>query len=171
MFASPAGVHLGRGHSPQALDKMERFFLSLACVLLLAGCSSLSGLKDPTAGIDQFKRIYVEHRLTDEQGIDRLVTQELRKLGYEAAYGPLTMMPDRVDAILSYEDRWAWDFRSYLIELNLQLRAVDTPRTFATARYFRPAITSVASPEEMVHLTVARLFQRGAKNEAPTGRK
>ncbi|MDD3181172.1 MAG: hypothetical protein PHQ04_12645 [Opitutaceae bacterium] len=142
---------------------MKPPLLLLIGVLMLAGCSSVSSQRDPTIRLDQFKRIFVEHRLTDRQGIDQLVVQELRNLGYEASCGPLTMMPEKVDAILSYEDRWAWDFRTYLIELSLQLRAVDAPRTFATARYFRPAITSAATPAEMVHLTVARLFGSSSK--------
>lgn len=133
----------------------------LAGLLWLTGCASISGQKDPTVQLGQLKHIFVEHRLAEEQGIDRLIAEGLQRLGLDAAYGPLTMMPEKVDAILAYEDRWAWDFKTYLIELRVELRDPNEPaKKLATARYFRPAILGTATPEEMVRATLAKLFKK-----------
>jgi hypothetical protein len=139
---------------------MKRTLSLLLAGLLLAGCSSVSTHTDPAANLGALKRIFVEHRLAEERGIDRMIADELKRLGYDAAYGPLTMMPEKVDAILAYEDRWAWDFRSYLIELRVELRDLKQPPTrLAGARYFRPAIATSRTPEEMVRTTLAELFK------------
>jgi hypothetical protein len=96
----------------------------LACIVgSLAGCSSAS--RNVAAGVDltKIRSIWVEQRLADNHNVrDRLV-RALRAHGYDADAGPLTMMPDRgVDAVLVYQDRWTWDFRSYMMELEAELR-------------------------------------------------
>jgi hypothetical protein len=141
---------------------MKKLLPLFGCLVLLAGCASISSHKGSTVKLDQLKRIFVEHRLAEENGIDRMIAEELTRLGHEASYGPLTMKPDKVDAILSYEERWGWDFRSYLIELRVELRDLNQPPTkLANARYFRPAITSALTPEQMVRTTLAKLFAAG----------
>ncbi len=97
--------------------------LLLCAVAFLAGCSSVS--RNVANGVDfaKIRSIWVEQRLADNHNVrDRLV-RALRAHGYEADAGPLTMMPEKgVDAVLVYEDRWTWDFRSYMMELEAQLR-------------------------------------------------
>lgn len=96
----------------------------LACVAWsLAGCTS--AVRNVAAGVDltKIRSVWVEQRLADNHNVrDRLV-RALRAHGYEADAGPLTMMPERgVDAVLVYQDRWTWDFRSYMMELEAELR-------------------------------------------------
>jgi len=83
------------------------------------------------------------------------------RLGYDASCGPLTMMPEKVDALLSYEERWGWDFRSYLIELRVELKDLKTPPTqLSVVRCFRPALANALTPQEMVQIALRRLLDR-----------
>lgn len=132
----------------------------LALALLFAGCAHLNVRREPGTNLTGFKNIYVEHRLADGRGIDALIAQELQRLGYTAASGPMTMMPDGTEAVVSYVDRWTWDFSSYMIELDIEVSDPRTSRILATVHYFRPALVG-KTPEEMVWAVIDPLFRRG----------
>jgi len=128
-------------------------FLSVAA--LFAGCSSVSTRQ--VTDLAPFKHIYVVHRLTDDHHIDELFVRELQSRGHDASSGPLTMMPENADAVLTYEDRWEWDFHSYLIELDIELHTARTDKKLADGRYYQPTIKTKA-PAEVIHDMLAPLF-------------
>lgn len=136
---------------------MKTVVLLLAACALLSGCSSQSTQK--VEDYSSVHRIYVEHHLTDNHRIDELIATELKTLGYDATSGPLTMMPDGVEAIITYQDRWAWDFKSYLIELHLEMHANFTNKPLATG-YYHQASAYTKSPAAVVHEIIAPLFKR-----------
>ncbi|MDB6093037.1 MAG: hypothetical protein JWM32_599 [Verrucomicrobia bacterium] len=137
--------------------RMKLSGLLVLCGFLLAGCSTLTTHRDPS--IADVKRVYVEHLLTDNHRIDQFMAEELRRLGYDASYGPLTMMPDKVDAVISYRERSAWDFKSYVIELNLEVKANFNGKILGTGRYYQPSMRT-KSPEDVVHAVLAPIFPR-----------
>jgi hypothetical protein len=128
---------------------MLRCLVLVLAATLLTGCSSLTSQKNPAVEFGKFKSYYVEHRLTDNHGIDQMMVNELRQRGLEASCGHLTMIPEKVDVILAYEDRWTWDFKSYLIELNVIARNARTNKMIATATYRHPGPLS-KDPEVMI---------------------
>lgn len=141
--------------------KVSAIFLALA--LLLVSCSSLHTIRNPGADLSRFKHFYVERQLADNRHIDELIVAELKALGHEASAGPLTMMPDSADAIVTYQDDWEWDFKSYLIQLNIKVRDARRERGLAIGSYRQPsAITK--SPAEVVHLICASLFKHPVKS-------
>lgn len=117
---------------------MLRLLLVLAAAVLLAGCSSLSSHQNPTVDFSKFKRYYVEHRLTDNHNLDQQIVADLQRRGLEASCGHLTMLPEKVDVIVGYEDRWTWDFKSYLIELNVTVREARSNKLIAAATFRNP---------------------------------
>jgi hypothetical protein len=128
----------------------------LGFAVLAAGCSSLT--TDGHADLGKRHHVWVEQRLNDNLGIGRLLTSELQALGYDAQSGPLTMMPDATELIVTYDAREEWDFRPYLIELNVAVRpAKDYNVILSTARYFHPGITRKTT-ETMVHELAQKLF-------------
>jgi hypothetical protein len=131
--------------------------LFVACVLL-TGCSSLDTHQDK--GLASVQHIFVEHRLTDNHRIDEAIVAELKARGYDASSGPITMLPDTgIDAIVTYEDRWQWDFNSYLIDLNIEVRANYTNKALGHGHYHQ-ASALTKSPPEVVHQIIDPLFQR-----------
>ena len=131
--------------------------LLFACALLL-GCSSLT--THPSGDLGSLKHIYVEHLLNDNYRLDESMVRELKALGYDASCGPITMMPDGIDAIITYNARTAWDFKSYVIELNVLVKANFTEKVLGTGRYYQASM-STKSPEETVHEVISSLFKRG----------
>ncbi|MEI6464408.1 MAG: hypothetical protein WCQ89_06765 [Verrucomicrobiota bacterium] len=131
-----------------------RFALLLVC-LVLAGCSSVSTRK--IIPLDRFQRIFVERRLNDNQKLDEIFVAELRRLGREATSGPITMIPEKVDAVLTYDARWEWDFKTYLIDLNIEVHTYPAHKKLADGRYYQPSIRT-KHPTEVIHDLLAPLF-------------
>jgi hypothetical protein len=128
----------------------------LVVALLLTGClTSVSARK--VVSLDRFERIYVERRLNENNHLDELFVAELRRLGREASSGPMTMMPDKTDAVLTYDGRWQWDFKTYLIELTFELHTVHPRKKIADARYHQPSIRTKAA-DGIIHDLLAKLF-------------
>ncbi len=129
--------------------------LTFTLLVLLTGCSSVSSRA--VIDLTPFKHIFVVHRLTDDRHVDELFVHELQQMGHDASSGPLTMMPENADAILTYEDRWEWDFRSYLIELTCELHTARTEKKLADGRFYQPTPKAKA-PAEVVHELMHSLF-------------
>ncbi len=135
--------------------KTLRLVLLLPLVLL-AGCATLNTRS--VVALTDFKHIYVVHRLTDDHHIDELLVRELQSLGHQASAGPLTLLPDNADAVLTYADRWEWDFKTYLIELNVELRTARTDKKLADGHFLQP--TPKPKPAaEVVHELLSSLFK------------
>lgn len=126
--------------------------------LLLGGCSSVTSQQDPSVDLTRLKIVFVERRLADDHHIDQIITDELTALGLKVTNGPMTMKPDKVDAVVTYTDRWEWDFKAYLIEMNIRIRDAYTDKLLAEVSYYRPAILD-KKPEAVVHQLLPPLFK------------
>src|SRR5882724_11113290 len=104
--------------------KVASILFSVAA--FLSACSSVQTHRDPRADLTLLKSFFVVHRLTDDHHIDDTIVAQLKALGREASAGPMTMMPQTVDAVVTYRDEWAWDFRSYLIQLDIEIKHAHT---------------------------------------------
>jgi len=105
------------------------YSVALLVVALFAGCSSTTSRK--VVDLAPFKHIFVIHRLGDDHHMDELFVSELQRLGHQASSGPRTLLPENADAVLTYEDRWEWDFKTYLIEVTLELHTARTNKKLA----------------------------------------
>ena len=133
----------------------------LAC--LLTGCASTTVFRSRTADFSKYHHLWVEQDMADDHRIDLMIANELRAIGYEVDTGPLTMMPIRgIDAIVSYSDEWTWDFKTYMIDIEITLQEPKSPHVVARGRYFRPGFIG-KSPEKMVHEVVQMVFKPGGK--------
>ncbi len=137
--------------------KVTAILLSVAA--LLSSCSSVQTHRDPRVDLTHFKRFYVVHRLTDDNHIDDTIVAQLKALGREASAGPMTMMPQSVEAVVTYRDEWAWDFKSYLIQLDIEITQAHTNRPLAHGTYRQPTIVTKAPPA-VVEEVLVPLFRK-----------
>jgi hypothetical protein len=137
---------------------LRRAVVSLAALwaLSLAGCVSQQTRK--VIDLAPFKRIHVIQRLGDDRRLNTLFVAELQRHGHEATTGPRTMLPENADAVLTYSDRWEWDFKNYLIELNFELHTARTNKKLADGRYFQPT-PRPSPPEQVIADLVKSLFK------------
>jgi hypothetical protein len=133
---------------------------AIAGTLLLAGCGNIVTRSLPNAGLSGHRHIFVEHRIPDSHGVADEMARQLRAMGYDASAGALTMMPGDTELIVSYEDMWTWDFNSYMIEIDVQVRTARGDRTLAAGHYYRPSMMFGHPPADMIHELLVKLFKQ-----------
>jgi hypothetical protein len=131
----------------------------LAAAGLLAGCAHINTRALPEANISSYKHIFVEHRLADSFGVADEIARQLQIMGYDAAAGATTMMPAGEDLNVSYDDMWTWDFNSYMIEIDVQVRSARGGKILAVGHYFRPSMVFGHPPADMIHELLVKLFR------------
>jgi hypothetical protein len=136
-----------------------RTLFLLAASALLAGCAHINTRVLPEANIGSYKHIFVEHRLADSFGVADEIARQLQIMGYDAAAGATTMMPAGEDLIVSYDDMWTWDFNSYMIEIDVQVRSARGGKILAVGHYFRPSMVFGHPPADMIHELLVKLFR------------
>ncbi len=139
-------------------------FLLVGLLLSLTGCSTVESRK--VVDLAQFRHIYVEHLLNDDRHLDELIVAELKRLGYDASCGHLTMLPDNADAVLRYEARWEWDFKTYLIELKVEVHTARTRKKLADGSYYQPN-PNAKPPAEVVSRVITPLFAKNRADRSP----
>jgi hypothetical protein len=133
--------------------------LALLGALLAAGCTQMTTRKVPNQAIWSSKHIFVERRLADNYGVAEDMARDLRDMGYDASSGALTMLPPGTELIVSYDDMWTWDFSTYMIEFDVQVRNARNDKIVAVGHYFRPSMVFGHPPAAMIHELMAKLFK------------
>lgn len=102
---------------------------------LLAGCATYEAKLERGLSLDGVQRYFVVSNPNDNRAIDHQIAAALKSRGYAAGTGPLTMMPDDTQAIVSYQDHWTWDFGDRLVFLQITVRDRKTSQTYATVKF------------------------------------
>jgi hypothetical protein len=137
----------------------NRAAIALAAALLLAGCGHITTRALPNANLGSHRHVFVEHRLPDSYGVADEIARQLRVMGYDASAGALTMMPPETELIVSYEDLWTWDFNTYMIAIDMQVRTARGDKTLAVGHYYRPSMVFGHPPSDMIHELLVKLFK------------
>ena len=106
-----------------------------------------------------YRHIYVQSSANDSNHIDQLIANELVRHGFVASAGVRTMRPDEAKLVIEYQADWNWEIRKYLIELEINVRNVDSGQLIAKGRIFHPGVTN-KSPEKMVAEVIGDLLAR-----------
>lgn len=104
-------------------------------VLLFIGCASYDRLQVPGRTLNGDKRFFVLSNLNDNHAIDHQIEAALQIRGNTADHGPMTMLPDDAQVIVTYEDRWTWDFGDHLLFLQIVARDRRSQQPVATVRF------------------------------------
>ena len=132
----------------------------VAAALFLPGCTQITSRSVPKSDFTSRKHIFVEHRLADSYGVADEIARQLKVMGYDASAGALTMMPPDTELIVSYDDMWTWDFSTYMIEIDIQVRTARGDKILAVGHYFRPSMVFGHPPDAMIHELLAKVFKR-----------
>lgn len=132
-------------------------------ISLSSGCSvnRATATLDPTADLDSIKTIYVTKFAPDDRGINLLIADKLKTMGYSVETGIET--PEDVDAVVTYRDKWMWDITMYMLELTVTLRDPKTSFPLASGNSFHTSLTR-KSPEEMVDEVINNIFKQGSEH-------
>lgn len=127
---------------------MTRWILSGLLVAGLATACAYTHLEsDPLpAGLRDANKLYfVENHGADRRRIDQVIARTLRTRGFDARSGYSADRPERVDVLVTYEDRWQWDMANYLIFLRIDLRDPRTNVLLATGSSYQTSLARKAT--------------------------
>lgn len=139
--------------------------LNLIAILAVAtslttGCAvnRATATADPAARLDTLKTMHVKKADKDERSIDTLIAEKLRTRGYTVTTG--ADAPARIDALVTYVDKWMWDITMYMLELTVVVRDPKSEYPLATGNSYHTSLTR-KSPVEMVDEVVTNILKEG----------
>jgi len=136
-----------------------RAWALLGVLLVLGGCASYSAQIEHGRSLKKIQRFFVVSNLNDNHGIDHLIADVLKARGREADAGPLTMMPDNTQAIVTFNDHWTWDFGDHLTYLQISVRDTKSEQSFASVT-FSAKIPLHESPADTIARVVDQLLDK-----------
>lgn len=125
-----------------------RLFALLALALLLGGCASFEANINRGRSLKDVRRFFVVSNSNDNRAVDRQIALALKARDRTADVGPLTMMPDDTQAVVTFQDHWAWDFGEHLYYLKVSVRDPSASEAYASVVFSakvplreKPAVT------------------------------
>src|SRR4051812_38410801 len=88
-------------------------------VTMLSGCASFDASVEAGRSLKDVHRYFIVSNLNDNHALDQQIATALRAHGHTAEVGPLTMMPDDAQAVVTFQDHWTWDFGEHLVYLRI----------------------------------------------------
>jgi len=147
------------------LKRVIRLLFAAAAVSLFAsGCAvnRATATVDPSANLDKLRVVQVK-KLDGEDGtIQKLIAGNLRKRGMEVTED--SKAPEKLDAVVTYADKWMWDFTMYLLELTVTIRDPKSDFPLATGNSLHTSLTRL-SPPEMVDEVMGNIFKESEKTK------
>jgi hypothetical protein len=139
---------------------MRPFALSLLFLFLLAlGCAGSSSTPLMASAREKTTTYYVQNHGDDQRSLDQIIVYALRARGVQATGGSQGQTPKDVDFIVTYEDRWAWDMRTFLRLIQIDVRDPKSGALVATSQSHQDSLSSMGSTyQEIVQRTADQLF-------------
>jgi hypothetical protein len=131
----------------------------LGMIFLLGGCASYNTQVDHGRSLNGIKRFFVVSNLNDNHAIDHQIAEALKARNLEADSGPLTMMPDNTQAVVTFQDHWTWDFGDHLVFLQISIRDTRSEQSFAS-NTFSAKVPLHEDPSVTVARVVDQLFDK-----------
>ena len=139
--------------------KLTPILLILGVLLLASGCAinRATALLTPGTDLNNVKNFYVVKSPEDKREVDKLIKDQLGKMGFTATSGPEMPPPYKADAVVTYKDKWMWDITMYMLELTITLRNPTNNFPMAVGNSYHTSLTR-KSPEEMVEEVLTNIF-------------
>lgn len=147
---------------------MKRIIGLLSAVVIasvfMTGCAvnRATATVDPSAQLDKLRTVQVKKLEGEDGSVRRLIADNLRARGYAVATDG--QAPEKVDAVVTYVDKWMWDITMYLLELTITIRDPQTDYPLANGNSYHTSLTR-KSPPEMVDEVLGNIFKESGKKQ------
>jgi hypothetical protein len=148
------------------LHRMSRILgivASMAFASFLTSCTIHENTRQVSpgfseAGVSRLQTFYVRKHADDDYSLAEDIAAELQRMGFRATSGSAQSPPGRVDAVVTYMDRWIWDMTMYMLSLDIQLREPGSDSILANAKTVRSSLIR-KSQQEMIRETLTKLLK------------
>jgi hypothetical protein len=122
-------------------------------------CAGVSSMPLTGAALEEKAVFYVEHQIKDDRNLHLITNGVLQARGLNASTGIEAARSADVKYIVTYEDRWAWDMRTYLREIKIEVQRANSSLTVAMSESHQDSLNAMGEPyEEIVAATTHRLL-------------
>jgi len=135
--------------------------LGLLCQFACASGAARYGGELPGSRLSEMKRFYVQHHEGDSRDIHLAIQEELQSQGFHVDAGKGEARGE-YDAIVTYVDRYLWDWSMYCISLTLYVRDTQTGYITATGWSWRPS-TVRKTPQGHARIIFTEIFGEPAR--------
>jgi hypothetical protein len=111
------------------------------------------------ADLSRVRRIYVVGLERDRIHLDKMIADQLVKMGYEATNGPDSQIPAGVDAVATYRDKWDG---GTIIDLTIALRDPGNNKVLAVGNSLHTVLTA-KSRKKMVAEVLTNIFRHAKR--------
>lgn len=128
-------------------------------ILYIAGCATNSSTANITPGVDlsSYRSFYVVKPADNKRNTNLAIVDYLVESGLDASTGQNDGAPASAQAIVHYQEGWAWDFTMFMQELSIQLADAKTGAPLANANSLHTSVTR-KSPNEMISEVFGNVF-------------
>lgn len=139
---------------------VSAIFALVLLISLTSGCSvnRAAAVLVPGSDLGRLKSFYIVTFAPDKKELDTLVQDHLLARGLIATHGPESSIPNQVDALVTYFDKWMWDMGNYMLELTVVFRDPKDKFPIASSNAVHTSL-SRRSPKEMVEEVMDNIFQ------------
>jgi hypothetical protein len=117
---------------------------------------------DPSARLDTLRTLQVKKLEGEDGTVHKLIADKLRARGYQVTTD--SPPPAKVDAVVTYVDKWMWDITMYLLELTITIRDPGTDYPLANGNSYHTSL-SRKSPPDMVDEVLGNIFTEAGKKQ------
>ena len=134
-------------------------FGSISLLLLALACAGTSATPLPDTARFKGTVFFVENHGKGDRQLERVIVRTLQTRGLNAVGGAKGTRPASVDFLVSCEDRWAWDMRTYLRMIQIDVRNAQTGRIVATSNSHQDSLTAMGKTyTEIIERTTNQLL-------------
>jgi hypothetical protein len=132
--------------------------------VFMTGCAvnRATATVDPSAQLDKLRTVQVKKLEGEDGSVRKLIADNLRARGYAVATDGQAQ--EKVDAVVTYVDKWMWDITMYLLELTITIRDPQTDYPLANGNSYHTSLTR-KSPPEMVDEVLGNIFKESGKKQ------
>jgi hypothetical protein len=138
-----------------------RFWILAIALFCFSGlaCAGTTSMPLTGAALEGEAVLFVEHQSEDHRSLNLIIVGVLQSRGLNASTGVAAARPKDVNYIVTYEDRWAWDMRTYLREIKIEVKRANSGVVVGMSESHQGSLSAMGkSYEEIVAATTHRLL-------------
>jgi len=149
-------MHIHRWSALKRVQIILSFLL--VSTYLLAGCATnrATATVSPSVDLAALKSMYVKLIPSDNSGVGEEIASKLRTKGVVVKTGAEDPK-EKVDAIVTYIDKWHWDITLYMLALSVSFREFETNIVMANGSSLHTSLTRL-SQTEMIEEVIGNIY-------------
>ncbi len=143
------------------MKKFSKFLLLFLPIFFITGCAihKNEAFIIPNGDKLENKSFFVLHSLGDKRHLEEIIRDVLVEKGFVAISGQKENMPEKIDVLVTYEDRWMWDLGNYLIQLDIQFRNPKNEYPFVAGETVRTSLIR-KEPKFMADEVISKMLEK-----------